>query len=50
MEALSLADDAQLINYLKGTRCPLGLLVNFGDEKLRYKRFANTKKIAKLYE
>lgn len=45
METLSPADEAQLINYLKGTKKPLGLLVNFGAEKLQYKRFANTKNI-----
>ena len=35
--------EAQLINYLKATQKPLGLLVNFGGEKLQYRRFANTK-------
>lgn len=44
MENLSPADEAQILNYLKGTKKPLGLLVNFGAEKLQYKRFANTKK------
>ncbi|MDN5328493.1 MAG: hypothetical protein PWP35_280 [Bacteroidales bacterium] len=44
MESLSPADEAQIINYLKGTNSPLGLLVNFGGEKFQYKRFANTKK------
>ena len=44
MESLSPADEAQIINYLKGTSSPLGLLVNFGGEKFQYKRFANTKK------
>ena len=31
-------DDAQLINYLKGTGKKVGLLVNFGGEKLEFKR------------
>lgn len=44
MENFSPADEAQLLNYLKGTKKPLGLLVNFGAEKLQYKRYANTKK------
>lgn len=44
MENLSPADEAQILNYLKGTKKPLGLLVNFGAEKLQHKRFANTKK------
>ncbi len=29
---------AQLINYLKITAIPIGLLVNFGNQKLEYKR------------
>jgi GxxExxY protein len=30
---------AQLINYLKVSKCKLGLLVNFGEKSLKYKRF-----------
>jgi len=43
MEGLVSEHEAQLINYLKATNKPLGLLVNFGGPKLQYKRFANTK-------
>ena len=43
MEALVPEHEAQLINYLKATQKPLGLLVNFGGPSLQYKRFANTK-------
>ena len=43
MEALVTEHEAQLINYLKATKKPLGLLVNFGGSKLQYRRFANTK-------
>jgi len=32
-------DKAQLINYLKATGIRVGLLVNFGREKLEWKRF-----------
>ncbi|HLW09267.1 MAG TPA: GxxExxY protein, partial [Fermentimonas sp.] len=30
---------AQLLNYLKATRFKAGLLVNFGQPKLEYKRY-----------
>lgn len=43
MEGFAPEHEAQLINYLKATQKPLGLLVNFGAEKLQYRRFANTK-------
>ena len=44
MEGLVPEHEAQLINYLKATNKPLGILVNFGGNSLQYKRFANTKK------
>jgi len=44
MNALAPEHEAQLINYLKATNKPLGLLVNFCGKSLQYKRFANTKK------
>ena len=31
-------DITQLLNYLKATETKLGLLINFGKEKLEYKR------------
>lgn len=46
MKALSQLGDiekAQILNYLKATRLPVGLLLNFGARSLEYKRFANTK-------
>ena len=32
-------EEAQIINYLKATGLKRGLLINFGDHQLRYKRF-----------
>ena len=32
----------QLINYLKATKYKIGLLVNFGESSLQWKRFINT--------
>ena len=37
-------EEAQIINYLKATKLPLGLIINFGSMKLEWKRYANTKK------
>ena len=34
--------EAQLLNYLKATGTKLGLLFNFGEESLIFKRFVNT--------
>ena len=36
-------EEAQLLNYLKATGLPLGLIVNFGSKKLEWRRYANTK-------
>ena len=36
-------EKAQILNYLKATKLPVGLLLNFGTKSLEYKRFANTK-------
>jgi len=46
LKALSELGDiekAQILNYLKATKLPVGLLLNFGARSLEYKRFANTK-------
>lgn len=34
--------EAQIINYLKASGIQLGILINFGTEKLTYKRYLNT--------
>ena len=34
--------EAQTINYLKSTNYKLGLLINFGQSSLTWKRFINT--------
>ena len=36
---------AQLINYLKATGAPVGLLINFGRRKLEFKRIFSGPKI-----
>ena len=35
----------QVINYLKATGLEVGLLVNFGESSLKWKRFINTKSV-----
>jgi hypothetical protein len=43
VQKLTTIEEAQLLNYLKATGCPVGLLINFGSQKLEWKRFANTR-------
>ena len=38
IKALTEGDEAQLLNYLKGTGYRVGLLLNFGAPSLEYKR------------
>jgi len=38
---LTKVDEAQLINSLVISRHNVGLLLNFGEESLRYRRFVN---------
>ena len=38
IKALTAGDEAQLLNYLKGTGYRVGLLLNFGAPSLEYKR------------
>ncbi len=40
LDHMASKEEAQLLNYLKATQCPVGVLVNFGhQEKLQWKRF-----------
>ncbi len=43
LSALSGTEEAQVINYLKATGIEIGLLLNFGEGSLKYKRFARTR-------
>jgi GxxExxY protein len=38
LSALTTEHEAQLLNYLKATGMKLGLLINFGETSLQYKR------------
>jgi len=42
IKQLSPIEDAQLLNYLKATGKPVGVLLNFGTPKLEWKRMALT--------
>ncbi len=37
--ALTPQNEAQIIDYLNATGIPVGLLINFGNPKLQYRRF-----------
>ena len=45
VKALDVSHFAQCMNYLKGTRKKLGLLINFGAQKVEIRRLINTGKI-----
>ena len=42
-EALMPAHEAQLLHYLKATGIKVGLLLNFGSQRVQVKRFARTR-------
>lgn len=47
LKALSVitgAEEAQVLNYLKGTGVEVGLLINFGQSSLRYRRLVLQRK------
>ena len=39
IETLNRAHEAQILNYLKATGLRLGILINFGKDRVEYKRF-----------
>lgn len=41
LRQLTAVEEAQLLNYLKATNMKVGLLINFGEVSLKYKRFVN---------
>lgn len=43
LQKLSGTEEAQMINYLKASQFKRGLLINFGEASLNYRRFANQK-------
>lgn len=44
VKALAPEHQAQVVNYLNATGIEVGLLINFGNPKLEYKRFSMSKK------
>ena len=45
VKAIAPEHQAQIINYLNATGIEVGLLINFGNPKLEYKRFTRSKKL-----
>lgn len=43
VKAITPEHQAQIINYLKATGIEVGLLINFGNTKLEYKRFTRSR-------
>lgn len=45
VKAITPEHQAQAINYLNATGIEVGLLINFGNQKLEYKRFTRSKEL-----
>lgn len=45
VKAVAPENQAQIINYLNATEIEVGLLINFGNPKLEYKRFTRSKNV-----
>ena len=45
LDKLTAANERQIISYLKATGKEVGLLINFGESRLKWKRFVNTSPI-----
>lgn len=43
LRRMSGVEEAQILNYLKATKYPIGLMLNFGSKSLEYTRYANTR-------
>ena len=43
IRSITETEEAQLINYLRATKLPLGVIINFGGKKMEWERYANTK-------
>ncbi|OQA02561.1 MAG: hypothetical protein BWY69_01013 [Planctomycetes bacterium ADurb.Bin401] len=39
LKNISNIEEAQILNYMKATGIEVGLLINFGEQSLKYKRF-----------
>jgi GxxExxY protein len=42
LKQLTSIEEAQILNYLKATGHPVGLLLNFGSPRLEWERYVNT--------
>ena len=48
IKEITSVEEAQILNYLKATQMPLGIVINFGSPQLQFKRYAYTRDTSKL--